>query len=78
VAVMTESPNLMVETHELHVPGVFKMLAEKVGAERIIFGSGAPRRSTASTLNYALNSELSDAEKQLVLGGNIKRILGGA
>ncbi|MCL6518240.1 MAG: amidohydrolase family protein [Armatimonadetes bacterium] len=75
LAVMLEMPNVMVETHELHVPGALKVVAERVGANRVIFGSGAPRRSTASSLNSVLNSELSDAEKQLVLGGNIKRIL---
>lgn len=75
LAVMMDMPNVMIETHELHVPGALKVITKKVGAERIIFGSGAPRRSTASSLNSILNSELSDAEKQLVLGGNIKRIL---
>jgi hypothetical protein len=78
VAVVSELPNAVIETHELHVPDAFKMLAEKIGADRIIFGSGAPRRSTASSLNYALNSELSDADKQLILAGNVMRILEGA
>ena len=75
VAVMLGHPNVMLETHELHAPGALRVLADRFGAERIIFGSGAPRRSAASSLSYVLSSELSDAEKQLVLGGNIKRIL---
>jgi len=77
LALMLELPNVVVETHELHVPGALKLLSERVGAHRIIFGSGAPRRSTASSLNYILNSELSHAEKSLVLGGNMKQILEG-
>lgn len=78
LAVASAAPNIMVETHELHVPGALKLLAERIGAERIIFGSGAPRRSVASSLYYVLHSELSDSEKQLALGGNIKRILEAA
>ena len=75
LAVMSQFPILMIETNELHVPGALKMLVDRVGAERIVYGSGAPRCSIASSLQYLLNSELSDEDKQKVLGGNIKRIL---
>jgi len=75
LAVMADLPNVMVETHELHVPGALEMITGRVGADRIIFGSGAPRCSIASSLHYVLNSELSDEDKQRVLGGNIRRIL---
>lgn len=77
LALMAELQNVAIETHELHVPGALRIIAERVGAERIVFGSGAPRRSTASSLNYVLTSELSGSDKRLVLGGNIKRILEG-
>ena len=77
-AVMSELPNAMLETHELHVPGALKLVADRIGADRIIFGSGAPRCATASSLHYILNSELSDEDKQRVLGGNIRRILEAA
>jgi predicted TIM-barrel fold metal-dependent hydrolase len=72
---MVDLPQLMIETHELHVPGALKLIADRVGADRIVFGSGAPRRSIASSLHYVLNSELSEEDKQKVLGGNIRRIL---
>jgi len=78
LAVMAELPNVMLETHDLHVPGAVRMAADRVGADRIVFGSGAPRRSIASSLQYILSSELSDEDKQGVLGGNIRRILEGA
>ncbi|MHB0913152.1 MAG: amidohydrolase family protein [Armatimonadota bacterium] len=75
LAVMAEHPNVMIETHELHAPGALEMVAEQVGAERIVFGSGAPRRSIACALGYVRNSDLADAEKEAVLGGNIRRVL---
>lgn len=78
LAVMAELPNVMLETHELHVPGGLKLVADRVGADRIVFGSGAPRSSVASSLDYVLRSELSEEDKQRILGGNIKRILEAA
>lgn len=75
ITLMSRLPNLMVETHELHVPGGLELIADRIGADRIVFGSGAPLRSTASSLYYVLDSGLSDSDKQKVLGGNIKRIL---
>jgi hypothetical protein len=78
LAVMERLPNVMIETHELHVPGALEMISERVGADRIVFGSGAPRRSIAGSLHYVLNSELSDGDKERVLGGNIRRVLESA
>ncbi len=78
LAVASTVPNLLVETHALHTPGALELFAQRVGAERIVFGSGAPRHSIASSLYYVLQAELSDSEKELVLGGNIKRILEAA
>ncbi len=78
LAAMSEAPNLVIETHELRVPGALSLIAGRVGADRIVFGSGAPRVSAASSLQYIFSSALSDEDKQKVLGGNIRRILEGA
>jgi len=78
LAVMAKLPNVLLETHELHAPGALKLVADRGGADRIVFGSGAPRRSIASSLHYILGSELSDEEKERILGGNIRRILEAA
>jgi predicted TIM-barrel fold metal-dependent hydrolase len=75
IAVMSEHANLMVETHELHVPGGLEAIAERAGANRIVFGSGAPSRSIGSSLYYVTSAGLSDADKMLMLGGNIRRVL---
>ena len=78
LAVMAGLPNVMLETHELHAPGALKLVVDRVGADRVIFGSGAPRCSIAGSLHYILSSELSDDEKARVLGGNIRRVLEAA
>lgn len=78
LVVMRDSPNLYLETHELCVPGVIKLAADRVGVERIVFGSGTPRRSAASPLQNVFLSELSEEDKQKVLAGNIKGILEAA
>lgn len=75
LAVMADNPNIMIETHELHIPGALEMIAQRVGADRIVLGSGAPLRSIASALSYITNSDLSEEDKQKALAGNIRRVL---
>ena len=72
---MGEHPNIMIETHELHAPGALELIANRVGADRIVFGSGAPTRSIASSLYYITSAGLSDDAKTAILGGNIARVL---
>ncbi|MHB1001043.1 MAG: amidohydrolase family protein [Armatimonadota bacterium] len=75
LAAAVKYSNVMIETHELHVPGALELISERIGSDRIIFGSGAPLRSIASSLHYITSSDLSDEDKQRVLGGNIRRVL---
>lgn len=75
LAAMSAVDNLVIETHDLRVPDALGLLVGRVGADRIVFGSGAPRSSAASSLQYVFSSALTDEDKQKVLGGNIRRIL---
>lgn len=77
VSVMRKHPNVMVDTRELRVPGALRFLVDQVGTERVVFGSGCLRSSLAASLGYVMEAEIDDASKAAILGGNIKRVLGG-
>ena len=78
VSVMRKYPNVMCDTRELRVPGALRFLLDQVGAQRVLFGSGCLRSSLAAALGYVMDAEIGDDAKAAVLGGNIKRLLGGA
>jgi len=77
VSVMKKHSNIYVETHSLLVPGGLRFLVDQIGADRIIFGSDCPRSSLGGALRYIKDSGISDEDMSKVLGGNIKRLLGG-
>lgn len=77
VSVMKKHDNICMETHALVAPGGLRFLADQVGNDRIIFGSDCPRSSLAGALHYVRESGLAEADAQKILGGNIKRLLGG-
>ena len=45
-------------------------------SERVIWGSDAPGRSFASQLGKVLGAEIDEEARGLILGGNLKRMLG--
>ncbi len=50
-------------------------LVEKCGAERILFGSGAPLQHGAAALSKILHARLSDTLRERILGGNARRLM---
>ena len=78
LAIMAENPNIVLETHAMTALGALETAVGKVGADRVIFGSGAPILSVTASLSYVLSAELSDEDKAKILGGNIRRILEAA
>jgi hypothetical protein len=46
-----------------------------LGAERVIYGSDVGGRSFASQIAKVEGAEISDSEKKLILGGNLRRLL---
>ncbi|MFF0789016.1 amidohydrolase family protein [Streptomyces spiralis] len=50
-------------------------LAERFGAERLIFGTGLPVRDPADAVTGLLWSELDDVQAAAVGGGNLRRLL---
>jgi predicted TIM-barrel fold metal-dependent hydrolase len=55
--------------------GVLEMAVRELGAERIVYGSDVGGRSFASQLAKVLGADIPDSAKELVLGGNLRRLL---
>ena len=56
--------------------GQTELAVRLLGAERVVYGSDAGGRSFASQLAKVLGARLSEADRSLVLGGNIARMIG--
>ena len=52
--------------------------ARRFGAERMLFGSALPHYTPGGPIANIMYSEISDAEKALIAGGNLRRLLGEA
>jgi uncharacterized protein len=55
--------------------GLTEMAVRELGAERVLYGSDAGGRSFASQLGKVLGARVPDSAKQLMLSGNLKRLL---
>lgn len=55
--------------------GFTEMAVRELGAERVLYGSDAGGRSFASQLAKVHGANIREAEKKLILGGNLKRLL---
>ena len=56
--------------------GVVEMAVRELGAERVMYGSDFGGRSFASQLAKVYGADVPEAAKRLILGGNIRRMLG--
>lgn len=55
--------------------GLVEMGVRELGHERIIYGSDAGGRSFASQLAKVIGTDLPVAQKRMILGGNLRRLL---
>lgn len=58
--------------------GVVEMAVRELGAERVVYGSDVGGRSFASQVAKVLGAEIPGAAKELVLGGNLRRLFAPA
>jgi len=75
IAALRRKPGWFVETSRLVAIGSVKMVADNVGPERLLFGTGAPAQSLSAALHALMHSGLSDVDRALILSGNAQRIL---
>lgn len=74
---MRAHDNLYVDTSYLGDNEALEVIAAQVGAEHILFGTGTPRTDGSGSLARLTYSSLSDADKELVAGGNLERLIAG-
>jgi len=76
LAVAEELPGVLVATDGLRGVGEVGIAVRALGAERIVFASGAPDCSLGSSLALIRHARLSPSDEARILGGNARRLLG--
>lgn len=77
VLVTPKMESWLVSTDGLTNVGLLPELAGAIGAERILFGSTAPRGSIEGSLKYVQTASLPDSVVEAILYGNARRVFGG-
>lgn len=72
---LAQFPELRVCTSTLRTQMGIEEVADKFGAERLIFGSGMPGISGASSVALITYCKLDEARKQMIAAGNLERLL---
>lgn len=68
--------NVFIETSGFDpTAGFIEMAIREIGAKRIVFGSHLPSRSLGTELGKIIGSEISEEDKQLILGGNYRELV---
>jgi len=55
--------------------GLVEYAVRELGAQRVLFGSDAPGRDFASQLGRVLAADISEHDRQAILGGNALKLL---
>ena len=74
IAAAKRYPHLHLETSSLAHLGAISTVVRAIGAERLLWGTGAPLRATQSSLNAVLQASIPDDAKRAILGGNAARL----
>ena len=76
IRIIRSTPNVYAEIAGSNpTSGFVEMAVRELGAERVIYGSDVGGRSFASQLSKVLAARVPDSAKELILGGNLRRIL---
>jgi predicted TIM-barrel fold metal-dependent hydrolase len=78
IEVAERQSNIVLETSAMPYPAKIKEAVERIGAERVVFGSDGPVSSPVLEREKVVIAGLSPEETTLVLGGNAARLLGVA
>lgn len=75
LALGAKSPAVHVEVSGLLAGGAIEAAVRTLGAEQVLFGSGAPRRSVGAAVMGVQFAELSEAERAALFEANATRLL---
>lgn len=75
LAVMRRYDNVSFETSCMQMVNGIEILVNKVGAERVYLGTGLPLMYPKPGLYKIFKAQISDHDKELILGGNAARLL---
>jgi len=68
-------PNLYLETSHYALFRGLEAFCQRVGAQRLLYGSGLPHRAPGAAMTTITHAFISDEEKALIAAGNLKRLL---
>jgi hypothetical protein len=77
LCVLQLNDQFYVETHDFKLPGALETFRDRLGIDRLLFGSGSPALSVGAALAYVNSSSLTEDEKASVLGLNAQTVLLG-
>jgi predicted TIM-barrel fold metal-dependent hydrolase len=75
IRILREAKNISAEVAGFDpTSGVLEMAVRELGPERVIYGSDVGGRSFASQLAKVMGADIPEPAKELVLGGNLRRL----
>ena len=75
INVALETPNIYLDTILVSMPGYLKMAVDKVGADRVIYGSDFPVGHPSSMIAAIKAANLGTDAEKLIMGDNLARIM---
>lgn len=76
IRTVRDCPNIVIDTAGSDpTNGLVEMAVRELGAERVLYGSDVGGRSFASQIAKVTGAKLSDADRQKILEGNLRRLL---
>ena len=77
-AIVRDCPNLLVEISNLSGAGMLEYAVRQCGAERFVFGSFQPMSDPLVPVGMILDADISEAEKAMIAGGNLRALVNEA
>ncbi len=77
-ALMRECRNILVETSNFVGAGFLEYAVREFGAGRLLFGSFQPMNDPLVPIGMILDAEITDEEKAMIAGGNLRTLVGEA